>query len=280
MGKFSFTNLFSKGTKSVLGIDLGNQNIKLVEVSWQQGTPLLQNYAIAELPENVIDDGRILDKSKMQEVISKLVIASGATTKNSVVAVSGRTVFAREVVFSDMSEAELAETIKWEIEKYVPYSADSVYYDFGIIERDLTASEVKVLLVAAPRETVEAVIEMQKLAGLKPIVVDIEPLALYRTLTVESNVIILDIGAIATQMILFQKSNPVAIRSIPIGGQRFIEVIMKELDLDATEAERLKIRQNGLLQGVGITDLSDINRQLALVVSELAREVRRTIDYY
>ena len=83
MGKFSFTNLFSKGTKSVLGIDLGNQNIKLVEVSWQQGTPLLQNYAIAELPENVIDNGRILDNSKMQVVISKLVIASGATTKNS-----------------------------------------------------------------------------------------------------------------------------------------------------------------------------------------------------
>ncbi len=176
---------------------------------------------------------------------------------------------------------EIREALKWDLGKYVPLAPDEYYFDFAILKTDKSDLKVKVLLVAAPKIIVNSITDLIKQVGLKPVAVDIEPLALARTIAAVENSVVVDIGTAVSQVTIFQQDSPSVIRLIPIGGQRFTEVIMQVLDLDFGEAERFKQRQKDLLQRSELPDgQSELHCQLGEVVAELAREVRRTIEYY
>ncbi|WP_425060712.1 type IV pilus assembly protein PilM [Sporomusa carbonis] len=266
---------------NIVGIDIGSGAVKMAEVAIQQDTPLLKAVGIAELPENILEDGYVADIPALAGVLNRLLNTSGIGAQAAVMAVSGRNVFVREVMFPAMSYEELREAIKWDMEKYVPYDPDSYYYDFAIAGTGKTELEIKVLLVAAPNDLINGLVAAVKEAGCKPIAVEIEPLALQRTIPGAANCLVIDIGDSVSQIHVFQSGSPSITRPIPLGGRRFTEVIMSALDLEFTEAERLKQRQMGLLQRVDYEgERSFLHQQLFFVVEELAREVRRTYEYY
>lgn len=266
---------------SVIGIDIGTGGVKLAEIDTSKGRTVLKSCGIVELPENAVEDGRILDRSAVADALRKLISASGTSCRNAVLAVSGRTLFVREIVMPAMTPAELREAIKWELDKYVPYTAETCYFDFAVLGPGQAEHELRILLVIVPNERIDELVEMVKEAGLKPVAIDIEPLALYRTLTAAENSIVVDIGAMCSQFVVYQGGVPVVTRIIPIGGKRFTEVVMNVLELEYPEAERLKQRQAGLLHRVDVADDTvTIHRQLHMLVTEVVREVRRTAEYY
>jgi type IV pilus assembly protein PilM len=263
---------------SIIGLDIGTGSVKLAEVQ-TKGARTLKSCGVIDLPENTIEDGQLLNKAVMSEALQRLIATSGTACRDVVLSVTGRALFVREITMPVMTPEELREALRWDLDKYVPYSPDSCYFDFAVLGQ--TEQEVSLLLVIIPKERVDELVSLVKEAGLKPVAVDIEPLALYRTLTTADNAMIIDIGAYVSQLLVFRAGSPVVTRTIPIGGIRFTEVIMRVLELEFPEAERLKQRQAGLLQRVGLADdQSTLHRQLYMLVSEIAREVRRTAEYY
>lgn len=274
-------NLLGHKPDRVIGIDIGTGAVKLAEISNRQGRPLLKSYGIVELADNVIEDGRILDRAAVADALRKLIATSGTACRDAVLAVSGRSLFVREIVMPVMTLKELREAIKWELDKYVPYPPESCYFDFAVLGHGQTEAELRILLVIIPNERVDELVDLVREVGLKPVAIDIEPLALYRTLALAENSMVIDIGAMTSQFVVFQGGSPAVTRIIPVGGRRFTEAVMNVLELEYQEAERLKQRQAGLLQRLETADESaTLHRQLHLLVAEIAREVRRTAEYY
>ena len=272
--------LFSTMPQSIVGVDIGAEAIKIVEVAWNKGRPVLKNIGVITLPDSTVDNGYFTDSKIIGERIRQLIAVNGITSKDAILAVGGQTIFVREVSFPVMNTTELREAIKWDIEKYVPFASESYYFDFSIVGPGKTDMEMRVLLVAAPKEMINSVIAATKEAGLRPIAIDIEPLALYRAVNVENSLVI-DIGAQITQMVVFQGGSPVVTRTIPLGGRRFTTTIMQVLELDAEEAELLKQRQKNLLQAPGVVGQPTmVHQQLEILVAELVREIARTMEYY
>jgi type IV pilus assembly protein PilM len=117
--------------------------------------------------------------------------------------------------------------------------------------------------------------------GLAPLAVDIEPLALYRTLTAAENSLVVDIGAEVSHVMVFQDGGPVFTRTIPLGGNRFTEVVMRALDLESGEADKLKKQQLDLLpRTVSSSNDPDVHSQMGMLVNDLANEIRRTLAYF
>lgn len=273
--------LFTGHKGNTVGIDIGTESVKLAEVMNKGEHPVLVSTGILPMPTGLIDDGHIVDGEALSGLLRQLLSTSGVSSRDVVLAIGGRTIFAREVLLPVMSEEELREAIKWDMEKYVPYEPESFYYDFAIVGKTRTELEMKVLLVAAPHDVVNPMVSIIKSIGLRPVAVDIEPLALYRTLEEATNSMVIDLGGQISQITVFQQGSPAVTRTIGVGGRRFTEVIMRNLELDYQEAENLKQRQKGLLHRVGWPDEpSALHRQLDLVVGELVREVRRTVEYY
>lgn len=269
-----------KQSANLIGIDIGTGSIKIVEIIWAKGKPILKNVGIKELPSNVIEDGQIIDIQQLTDVLSQLLATTHTSSKNAVVAVGGRVMFARELMFPTMTMSELGEAIKWDLEKYIPYAPNTYYYDYSIVGKGTTETEIKVLLVASPHDHVTNLITVINNVGLKLVAVDVEPLALYRIFTKAEKAMVIDIGAFLSQVTVFQNGSPAVIRNIPIGGHNFSTIIMDSLKIPFHEAEQIKQNTSFLLQKDIEADYIDVKHQMELLVGEFVRDIRRTAEYY
>lgn len=273
--------VFSRQADNVIGVDVGTSAVKVVQIERRSGRPLLKAAGVVDLPAGLMENGVCRDEKGLADLIRQALATGGASGRDAVLAMGVPGLFVREVVFPPLSAAELREAVKWDSERYVPFAPDSYYLDFAVTGQGANELEQKVLLAAAPREAIDALVAAAKGAGLRPVAIDVEPLALLRTLPMADNAMVVDIGAEVSQATIFQGGAPVVVRPVPISGQRFTDVVREAFDLSEAEAERLKQRQHGLLlrPGTGGED-STVNSRFAMLVAEAAREARRTVEYY
>jgi type IV pilus assembly protein PilM len=271
----------TRGPRSTIGIDIGSGVLKIAEIGWHKNIPTLRAAGMTALPDDWVRDGIIIDKTALVETIRRQLATAGITGTHAIISVSGHSVFIRELTFPAMTNEELRQAIKWDLDKYVPTNTENYYYDFSVIGADQELHEVRVLLVAAPQFMIDSIIAICKEVGLKAIAIEIEPLAVYRAIKNEANTLVVDIGQKICQISIFQNNCPVVSRIIPLGGVRYTEEIMRSLELGYGEAELHKEHQLGLLQAA-TNELAEshIHKQLMLIVEELGREIHRTADYY
>lgn len=256
--------------EKAVGIDIGSGSVKAAEVTLSRSQKTLRRMISIDLPDHAVEDGLIVDESAVSSVLQRVASKTGFSTNQVVTSLGGRTLFIREVAFPRMSEAELREAIRWDLERYVPFSPDQLYFDFSIVGPGLTEMEVRVLLVAVQKDLVDALVRVLSASGFRTVAIDIDPLAIHRTLETAENCMLIDVGAVLSQVTLFQKNSPVFTRSIPIGGQRFVETLMDGMSIGRDEAER-RIRSAAS---------EDEMMPLERIVDELSSEVRRTLEYY
>lgn len=264
-----------------IGLDIGSGSIKMADVSVRGGKLFLKRMALMEVPQGAVEDGAIADETMLADTLQRMAAKSGFAGGPVAAALGGRSLFIREVFFPRMSEKEMRQAIRWDLEKYVPFSPDQLYFDFWIVGSGATEVEVRVLLVAVPKDVVDSLVRVVNKAGLKLVAIDIEPLAIQRTLPEVADCMLIDSGAAVSQVTLFQKSSPVFTRNIPIGGNQFTETVMEGMEMGRDEAEFIKHRGGELLsEAVGTAGPEIMQGQIERVVSELAGEVRRTMEYY
>ncbi len=272
----------TNGPASTVGLDIGSGVLKLAEIDWHKNLPLLKAVGLAALPDGVVRDGTILDRAVLAETLRQLLVTAGVTGTHAIISASGHAVFIRELIFPAMTTEELRQAIRWDLDKYIPSDADKYYFDFVVIGAGKEPHEIRVLLAAAPQAMIDAIIAVCKESGLIPVAIDIEPLAVSRTLAAgAANSLVIDIGQKVCQLNILQDKCPVVSRLISLGGARYTDVVMRSLELDMHNAELIKKRQRGLLEAPeNGGDLTYIHKQLLLIVEELGLEIRRTADYY
>ena len=272
---------FAGRREDAIGIDIGSGSIKMAEVIMRSGKPFLKKMAIFDTPASVVKDGVIVDEALLADTLQRMASRNGFAGRQVAAALGGRSLFIREVTFPRMTETELRQAIRWDLDKYVPFSPDQLYFDFWLTGPGATEFETRVLLVAVPRDVTDSLVRVLNKAGLKPVAIDIEPLAIQRTLPETSDCMLIDCGSAISQVTLFQKGAPVFTRNIPIGGNQLTEMMMEGLDVSREEAELLKQR-SGEFFGEPGNDIgkTTVKEQLDRIVGELAGEVRRTLEYY
>ena len=274
------SNVLNRKSKRIVGIDIGGGFIKVAELDYSRSQPALIAAGASPLPREVVKDGVITDATIVVQQLQQLMLSTGCRSKDVVFSVGGRSTFVREVLFPVMSPDELKEAITWDIEEYVPFAPDTFHYDYTIVGKAETDLELRVLVVAAPKEAVDVLATLAKEAGLNPVAVDIDALAAGRALGDPDSALLVDIGDTVTQITVFQRGCPVTTRTVGIGGRNFTVDIMSVLGLTYQEAELLKVRQNGLLGLMNSENPTEVHRKLAARIAELGREIVRTSERY
>ena len=128
-----------------------------------------------------------------------------------------------------MTDAELAESIYWEAEQYIPFDIQDVNLDYQILDAGTGADSkgtMDVLLVAAKKEKIADYTGVIAQAGRTPVVVDVDAFALqnaYETnygLEPQSVVVLLNAGASAININILTGDQSLFTRDISIGRQR------------------------------------------------------------
>lgn len=234
-----------------VGIDIGSSLIKVVEAKAVKGKMQITALGVAPTPPGTIDNEMIVDPQALGDAVKKLLQESGITCKRSVSSVAGQSsVIVRIIEVPKMTRQELAETMKWEVERHVPFSADEVVMDFQPIERPNASPDdqnMEVLLAVAQQDLVNRHVETLFAAGLQPVAIDVEPLAASRALidaagngAAEQTVAIVNIGAASTELGVYQNGILAFPRTIPIAGDAITRAISDTLNISVPDAERLK----------------------------------------
>ena len=277
-----FAKMLSRRPSTHVGLDISSGSVKIAEVANRKGFFVLNQIGVADIPQSIVQENGFADKEKLGELIRTLLSTSGVTCREVTAGLGGRNVFSRELSMPKMDEKEMKEALKWDIGQYVPFPPDTYYYDFAVLGPGGSETEVKVLVVAAPQENVNYLRDVCSNADLSLQAVDFEALALKRTLAAQENILIVDIGTEVCQVVVYRELYPALVRTIPIGGRQFTEVIMNMLNLTFREAEAFKIKERNLLPQPQASEEEspELQQQLKILTDELGREIRRTLEYY
>lgn len=239
---------------SFVGLDIGSQTIKVVEVTGSGSGLRVTAFGVDKTPLGTISQGVVSDPKTLGAAVKALLNKAGVKARNKCVsAASGAAaVVVRVIEVPKMSAAELAETMKWEVERHIPFSVTDVELSYQkiddpLVDNDANNPNMEVLLACAQRDMVFMHLETLKAAGLNPVAIDVEPLAVGRSLInmsnqglKDKNVVVVNIGASMTDVGIFKQSVLRFPRTIPLGGDNFTQAIADRLGLpmDAAEDEK------------------------------------------
>ncbi len=238
---------------SFVGLDIGSSQIKVVEARGGNGNVDITAIGIHPTPLDAYDNGVIVNAQSLGLVIKELLKQSGVSTKQVVgAATSPASVVVRVVDLPATNDTELAEQIKWETERQVPFPMSDIVMDYQKIERPegvTPGQNVEVLLAVAEQHYIDQFVEVLSVAGLKPKYIDVVPLASGRSLldinpnvtgSMGYTVAIVNIGATTTDIAIFRDKLLAFPRSVPLGGENFTRAISESLGVDMATAENYK----------------------------------------
>jgi type IV pilus assembly protein PilM len=271
-----------KRSKGLVGLDLGSSAVKLVELRERKGEYHLERLGIEPLSPEAIVDGSIMDSSLVVDAIHRLNDQTGVKSTNYATSLSGHSVIIKKIQVPAMGEDELAESIQWEAEQYIPFDINDVRLDYVVLgdgagERDT----MEVLLVAVKRDKVNDYTSVISQTGKSPALVDVDAFAIQNAYEVNydldplKSVALVNMGAAVTNINVIARGSTVFWRDISFGGNQFTEALQRELNLSFEQAEALK---RGEAQGRHSP--ADMRQVLDDVSAEMAAEIRKTFDFY
>ncbi|TSC95596.1 MAG: Uncharacterized protein Athens101410_470 [Parcubacteria group bacterium Athens1014_10] len=279
-------SILSFKEKSYLGVDLGRGSIKVVEMKNEKGKPQLVTYGYIEKGIDFIKDDSE-DKIKQAAFYLKEVCQKSRVATSQVIAsLPGFSVFSAVINLPVMPHKELVSAIYWEAKKFIPLPIEEVVLDWKILE-NLDSHDVqkngnnkknfKILLTAASRKLVKKYLELFKLANLELMSLETEVFALTRSLIGydPSTIMICDIGAKVSDVIIVENSIPVLNRSFNIGGESITKTIASNLNIDFKRAEQFKVDIGLNSQGDGV-----IPKVIEDILTSIINEINYTIELY
>ncbi len=274
--------LFSRAKKGIVGLDIGSSAIKLVELRERKGEFHLQRLGIEPLSPEAIVDGSIMDSSLVVDAIHRLNDQTKVKGTSYGTSLSGHSVIIKKIQLPAMAEDELADSIQWEAEQYIPFDINDVRLDYVVLtEGEPGRDNMEVLLVAVKRDKVNDYVSVISQTGKQPTLVDVDAFAVQNAYEVNYEldprkvVALINMGAGVTNINILARGTTVFWRDISFGGNQFTEALQREFNLSFAQSE-------GLKQGESVDRYSpaDARSVLDAVSSEMASEIRKTFDFF
>lgn len=282
--------IFSKKA-SFLGVDLGSTSIKIVELKKEKGVPTLVTYGYVERAGGDIVRGKPEEvREKTVEILKKLCQKAGVTTDQAITALPNFSVFSSIVILPVVPLKDLKEAIFWKAKKILPLPLEEVVLDWKILEKITTEKEesltsessslkkkenYRILITAASKNLVNQYIEIFQKANLQLRSLETEAFALSRVLVGKdpSTIMIIDISAVSTDIIIVEKMVPIFNRSIDIGGVALTRAIAQSLNIDFKRAEQFK-------RDIGINNHSPIPSLIEKNIKPVVDEIQYSLNLF
>lgn len=267
----------------MVGIDISDRSVKIAEVDHSHETPRLRTVCWAPLQATAIRRGFIQDVStvaaQVQQAFTRcspvpvednMVVASIPETKT----------FVRVIELPKMKAHEMDEAVQWAVRQHIPFDLDRVYLDWQpLVSRAIEDNRQQVLVGAAQRDVVDPLLQVLDSLQLNVVGLELEAQSIVRSLLPREaddvhGVLIVDLGAAATNVIFFDEGAMRFTTSVAMGGDDLTNQLAHTLHIEPSLAAEKKAM-------IGVSSAaSDQETASALRVStlELVQKVGRVAD--
>jgi type IV pilus assembly protein PilM len=261
------------------GLDIGSHNLKVVQLKRAGDKYQLIALGSAPSPPKGLASEAESDLTILAEAIKKLHQEAKITTKNVATALPEDQVFTRVITLPKLTDEELTSALKWEAEQYVPIPLTEVTLAHQIIGgASQNKEKIEVLLVAAPKRLIDKLLKVLKTAGLNPVSLETEILAMSRSLAAPDSegTLLVDLGARATDIAIVEKQQIVFTRSIMTAGEALTRAVASSLGLEIPQAEEYKKAYGvdpGKLEG-------KVSKAIKPIFEVVIKEMEQAIQFY
>ena len=149
---------FLRKPRSLVGLDIGSSAVKAIELKPQgKNGYRVTAFAVEPIPPDTIVDGAIIDAVAVADAIRRIFETKRFKSVEVVASLSGNAVIVKKIALPVMTPAELAESIQWEAEQYIPFDVQDVNIDYQVLDGGGAESgkqTMDVLLVAAKKDKI------------------------------------------------------------------------------------------------------------------------------
>lgn len=273
------TSLFFED-KPLFGLDIGHNSARVMQVAKGRLQPKIVGYGDVSFDSSAIEDGVITRPEIVAQAVQKLFkngIVGTITTNRVALSVPVAHAFTRSIDTPKLSDKEIAEAVKTEVEQYIPAALESLYIDYTQVAESKKRSSI--FIVAMPRRIIDSYVIVTRLLGLEAVLVQTSSGAgtnlFARDLQRDLATVLVDFGSDSADITIFDK-NPIVSGTAACGGEQITNLISKALDVTEREAAIIKSRY-GLVVSKKQRQIEDA---LKPTLSLLTREIRRTVRYY
>ncbi len=198
--------------------------------------------------------------------------------------ISGRTVrlslknpscLVRYFSFPKMDKKKLHQAIFYEMNKFIPFSPDEVYFDFSVLKEN--GPQLSILLAVAKKDFIDTVVEAFARNNLKLSEITLDSLCLVNLFlrnypeASKTNVCILDIGYKFSTMTILHKGLPYLTRDVKLSARDVFQIVgrIKNINLDGIDT--------------WLSSLKDTKEFLELArdsIASLCKEMKSSFDYF
>lgn len=299
--------MFLTRARQIVGLDIGSHSIKMVVLRPARGDlPFeLAHFGLADLPEDAIVDGSIVEPAAVAQTISELLEQHKVRTRFVATSISGNAVIVRRVSMPRGDPEQLRQSLPYEAEEYIPFDVKDVDLDFAILDEAAEGDSMDVVLVAAKRERIDEYVDVIEQAKRTTTIMDVDAFAIQNAFEFcyperqFEDVAILNVGASVINLAVLEGGRPSFWRDIAVGVRQYVVALQRQFMLDPFDAEEVLRRVSrgdnseadaGLAgwsaegeEGAGLRDAATDPRVLEVIgqVSEsIIAEIRKTFDFY
>lgn len=264
-----------------IGLDIGSNNLKVVELTKSGKTFSLVTHGFVSTPPGGLVSENPVEQEAVAQAIKKLIRDVKITNNEVRIALPESQVFTFVIETPALSERELASSIRWEAEQYIPVPLDEVTLDWKILSQGVKETDKnQVLLVGAPKRITLKYQRVLELAGLVPISLETELIAATRSLSASlptvKNLMVVNMGAGTTDFSIVKDGVLAFTRAVGTGGTALTRAVKQDLQLEEGQAEEYK-KTYGLdpnqLEG-------KVYKSLKPLVDSILSEMKKGIGYF
>src|SRR5829696_468852 len=176
----------NKKTGGVVGLDIEAGSIAAAEVR-SNGSTKVVGTAIEPLASGAFHDGEVVDADLLSEALKDL-FAKHKLSKQVRLGIGNQQVVVRTLRLPMIEDAkEMDAAVRFQAQEQVAMPLDEAVLEHqivgGVAGEDGSTPQVEVVVVAARREMVGAILKPLRSAGLEPVGVDLSAFGMIRALT-------------------------------------------------------------------------------------------------
>ena len=276
-----------------VGLDIGRQYVKIVAMSKTKDEYKIIDAGLRLVPEpNQAFDPDKTDVHHWVMAVKELLRQQNLNPKKiklMATGISGASASVKQITTMEMPAEELESAMTFEARKHIPMDGTDAVIDYQIMgSNEKEVDKIDVGLVACTKGVLNSHIDLLKESGLKPGVIDLDPIAVTNTFTYlkdmpnEGLAVILDIGALSSSLVVWGSGQQYFTRDLAIGGHHFVKEIVKKNNISYTEAQDLLFKDgvSSIIKEEGNGDQAGLGVAEKSVYDNLIEDLRRSLRFY
>jgi type IV pilus assembly protein PilM len=235
------------GVGEFFALDIGTNAVRVVQLSsagadgWS-----LSHFGYAPLDEKTSASSSPEALRHLGEVIMTAVGQSGIKTKNVAIGLPSNKTFTTVIEVPLMPENELRNTIKYQVDQYIPMAINEAKVDWALLGTSLHDSKMQEVIIASTANSyAEERLEFIESLGLNVIAAEPNQLAMVRSLLpagIPDARLIIDMGELSTDLAITYGDTPRLVRTIPTGVHSLVKAAVQNLNVQDEQARQFILK--------------------------------------